>query len=274
MPARLDLTEERLYTLSPGTLQTLARIDEPITLRFYYSPRLGEAVPAYAVYAQRVRELLDRYSDAGAGKLRLEIHRPQPFSDEEDRAVAFGLQGVPLNAQGEQVYFGLAGTNLLDDERTIPFFQPERERFLEYDLTRLVFELSNPRRPVIGVMSSLPLNGDPRDRRGRNQRRTGRSGGDPASSPGAAGVILRGWFRARAERRAAGTTRTVPTEDGDSRQGPGELARRRGVILAACPELALNGPRRERRGRHQRMTGSRGKDPASSLGAAGVRAGT
>ena len=161
LPARLDLTEERLYTLSRGTLQTLARIDEPITLRFYYSPRLGEAVPAYAVYAQRVRELLGRYADVSAGKLRLEVYRPQPFSDDEDRAVAFGLQAVPLNAQGEQVYFGLAGTNSTDDQQVIAFFAPERERFLEYDLTRLVHALAVPKRIVVGLISSLPLDGDP-----------------------------------------------------------------------------------------------------------------
>jgi ABC-type uncharacterized transport system involved in gliding motility auxiliary subunit len=161
LPARLDLTEERLYTLSRGTLQTLAGIDEPITLRFYYSPRLGEAVPAYAVYAQRVRELLVRYADASAGKLHLEIYQPQPFSDEEDRAVAFGLQGVPLNSQGEQVYFGLAGTNSTDDQQAIAFFAPERERFLEYDLTRLVRTLAVPMRIVVGLISSLPLDGDP-----------------------------------------------------------------------------------------------------------------
>ena len=157
LAARVDLTGERLYTLSRGTLQTLARIDEPITLRFYYSPRLGEAVPAYGVYVQRVRELLDRYADAAAGKLNLEIHQPQPFSDEEDRAVAFGLQGVLLNSQGEQVYFGLAGTNSTDDQQVIPFFAPERERFLEYDLTRLVHALAVPKRIVVGLVSSLPL---------------------------------------------------------------------------------------------------------------------
>src|SRR6266436_5410035 len=160
LTARLDLTSERLYTLSRGTLQTLAHIDEPITLRFYYSPRLGEAVPAYAVYAQRVRELLGRYVDASAGKLRLEIYQPQPFSDDEDRAVAFGLQGVPLNSQGEQVYFGLAGTNSTDDQQVVAFFAPERERLLEYDLTRLVHNLAVPKRTVVGLVSSLPLEGD------------------------------------------------------------------------------------------------------------------
>src|SRR6266404_8016067 len=80
LASRLDLTAEQLYTSSSGTQHTLARIDEPITLRFYYSTRLGEEVPSYGVYAQRVRELLDQYVTAAKGKLRLEIFNPQPFS--------------------------------------------------------------------------------------------------------------------------------------------------------------------------------------------------
>jgi ABC-type uncharacterized transport system involved in gliding motility auxiliary subunit len=157
---RLDLTRERLYTLSQGTLRTLAKIDEPITLRFYYSARLTDEVPSYGVYAQRVRELLDQYVAAAHGKIRLEIYNPQPFSDTEDRAVAFGLQGVPLDAAGEQVYFGLAATNSTDDQQIIAFFQPERERFLEYDLTKLVHSLAFPKKTVVGLISTLPLEGD------------------------------------------------------------------------------------------------------------------
>jgi ABC-type uncharacterized transport system involved in gliding motility auxiliary subunit len=157
---RLDLTRERLYTLSQGTRRTLAKIDEPITLRFYYSSRLSDEVPSYGVYAQRVRELLDQYVAAAHGKLRLEVYNPQPFSDTEDRAVAFGLQGVPLDAAGEQVYFGLAATNSTDDQQVIAFFQPERERFLEYDLTKLVHSLAFPKKTVVGLISTLPLEGD------------------------------------------------------------------------------------------------------------------
>jgi ABC-type uncharacterized transport system involved in gliding motility auxiliary subunit len=160
LTARLDLTGERLYTLSRGTRQTLARIDEPITLRLYYSARLGDSVPSYGVYAQRVRELLDEYVAASKGKLRLEIYNPQAFSDVEDRAVAFGLQAVPLDAQGEQVFFGLAGTNSTDDQQIIAFFAPDRERLLEYDLTRLVHNLAVPKRTTVGLVSSLPLEGD------------------------------------------------------------------------------------------------------------------
>jgi ABC-type uncharacterized transport system involved in gliding motility auxiliary subunit len=160
LPWRLDLTGERLYTLSRGTLRTLSKIDEPITLRFYYSTRLADEVPSYGVYAQRVRELLDQYVAAAHGKIRLEVYNPQPFSDVEDRAVAFGLQGVPLDVQGEQVYFGLAATNSTDDQQVVAFFQPERERFLEYDLTKLVHSLAFPKKTVVGLISSLPLEGD------------------------------------------------------------------------------------------------------------------
>jgi ABC-type uncharacterized transport system involved in gliding motility auxiliary subunit len=160
--ARLDLTQNRLYTLSDGTKQVVQNLRDPVTLRLFYSRRLGASIPAYGAYADRVRAMLDEYVAVSGGRVRLEVLDPEPFSETEDRAQALGLQGVPVDQSGEQVYFGLVGQNLLDDERTIAFFQPDRERFLEYDLTRLIWELSNPTRPVLGVMSSLPLNGDPR----------------------------------------------------------------------------------------------------------------
>ena len=158
----VDLTRGHIYTLSDGTRKILANLKEPITLRLFYSRRLGSTVPVYGAYADHVREMLGEYAAVSGGKVRLEFYDPEPFSDTEDRALAYGLQGVPLDQGGVQVYFGLAGSNLEDDERTIAFFQPERERFLEYDLTKLIYDLSNPKRPVIGVMSSLPLDGDPR----------------------------------------------------------------------------------------------------------------
>ena len=165
---RIDLTAQRLYTLSPGTRQILAGLKEPVTLRLFYSRKLGASVPAYGTLADHVREMLAEYTTAAHGNLKLEMFDPEPFSETEDRAMAYGLQGAPLDQGGEQVYFGLVGTNLLDDERSISFFQPERERFLEYDLTRLIYELSNPKRPVVGVISALPLDGDPRAMMSRN----------------------------------------------------------------------------------------------------------
>src|SRR5215475_13035497 len=109
--ARLDLTSDRLYTLSSGTRQVLRQLDEPVTLRFFLSERLVREVPAYGAYATRVRDLLREYVSASGGKLRVQSFDPQPFSDVEDRAVALGMQGVPVDQGGEQVYFGLAGAN-------------------------------------------------------------------------------------------------------------------------------------------------------------------
>ena len=157
---RIDLTQGKLYTLSPGTRATLAKIDEPIVLRFYYSKKLGDEIPSYGVYGQRVREMLEEYAAAANGKIQLQELDPLPFSATEDRAVAFGLQGVPLDQGGEQIYFGLAATNSTDDLQIIPFFQPEREQFLEYDLTKLIHGLAFPKKPVIGLMTGLPLEGD------------------------------------------------------------------------------------------------------------------
>ena len=158
---RLDLTENGLYTLSDATREVLARIEEPVTLRLYYSERLGAAAPGLAVYAARVRELLEEYVEAADGRLVLEVYDPEPFSPEEDRAVAYGLAGVPLGDGGEPVYFGLAGTNTIDDEEVIPFLRPEREPELEYDLTRLIHSLATPDKAIIGLISTLPLSGTP-----------------------------------------------------------------------------------------------------------------
>ena len=158
---QVDLTQNHDYTLSSGTDSILRSLKEPITLRLFYSRELGAAVPTYGAYAERVREMLQEYAARSHGKIRLELYNPEPFSSTEDHALAYGLQGVPLDQGGTKVYFGLAGTNLLDDQRIIPFFQADRERFLEYDLTKLVYELSNPARPVVGVMSSLPVDGNP-----------------------------------------------------------------------------------------------------------------
>jgi len=159
---QIDLTRGQLFTLSSGTRQVLTGLKEPMTLRLFYSRRLGAAIPVYGTYADRVKEMLQGFASVSGGKVKLEFYDPEPFSDTEDRAMALGMQGVPVDQTGGQVYFGISGANLEDDERTIPFLQPERERFLEYDLTKLVFDLSNPKRTVIGVMSSLPLDGDPR----------------------------------------------------------------------------------------------------------------
>jgi len=155
--ARLDLTENRLFTVSEGTSRILAALDEPIVLRFFFSAKLTNQAPQLRTYGNRVRDLLQEYVNDANGKIRLEIIDPEPFSDAEDRAVGLGLSGIPINQSGEVFYFGLAGSNSTDDTAIIPFFQAENEEFLEYDLTKLVYGLSNPKKPVVGVISSYPL---------------------------------------------------------------------------------------------------------------------
>ena len=158
-PARIDLTENRLFTLSEGTRGILTSLDEPVTLRFYLSQRELERVPGIGGYADRVRALLDEYRRLAGGKLTLHVIDPEPFSEEEDRAVGYGLRGVPLGLDEGIFYFGLAGTNSVDDEEVIPFFAAEREQFLEYDVTRLVYSLTSPKQKIVGVLSSLPIEG-------------------------------------------------------------------------------------------------------------------
>ena len=158
--SRVDLTSSGLYTLAEGTRKTLAEIQEPVTLRFYFSRRLGDEIPSYGIYAQRVRETLQEYAALARGKIDLQIIDPEPFSPEEDRAVAQGLQGVPIDQGGEKVYFGLVGTNSTDDQGIITFFQPDRERFLEYDLTKLIHSIAAPKKTVVGLVTALPLEGD------------------------------------------------------------------------------------------------------------------
>src|SRR3972149_5380213 len=142
--AQVDLTQNKLFTLADGSRKIMATIEEPIPFRFYYSRKLGDASASHGNYSKRVRELLEHYAEIAGGKIDLKIINPDPFSVEEDEAVRLGMQGVPLDQSGELAYFGLAATNSTDDRRTIPFFTPQREQFLEYDITRLIYELTNP----------------------------------------------------------------------------------------------------------------------------------
>ncbi|MBT7451369.1 MAG: GldG family protein, partial [Rhodospirillaceae bacterium] len=145
--ARIDVTEGRVFTLTKETIPVFQDIQEPIVVRIYFSQALSEASPRHSVYYQRVRDLLNQYSGLSGGMLQVQYFDPEPFSDVEDRAVGFGLQAVPLGDIGEVGYFGLAATNSTDDQEVISFFNLEREAFIEYDLTKLVYTLSNPEQP-------------------------------------------------------------------------------------------------------------------------------
>ncbi|MCY1491443.1 gliding-associated putative ABC transporter substrate-binding component GldG [compost metagenome] len=157
--ARLDLTQQRLYTISDGTKKILGDLKEPINLYFFYSDSGTKELVSLRNYARRVEELLKAYEREAGGKIRLHVIDPKPFSEEEDKAAEFGLQGVPLTQGGDQLYFGLAGTNALDDSQVIPFFPLDHEEFLEYDVSRLVQGLAHPKRPVVGLISTLQMNG-------------------------------------------------------------------------------------------------------------------
>lgn len=156
---RLDLTEHKLYTLSAGSEKVLAEIEQPVELYFFYSDQASKDLPPLRNYAKRVEEMLKAYERVAAGKLKLHIIDPQPFSAEEDQAAELGLQAIPLNAGGDKLYFGLAGRVADGAPQAIPVFALDQEEFLEYDLSRLLQSLAKPARPVIGVLSGLPLNG-------------------------------------------------------------------------------------------------------------------
>lgn len=158
----VDLTHENLFTLSDGTREILKKIDEPLTVRMFVSKRLVELNPAHATYADRVRQLMERYVDLSDGKIRLELYSPEPFTDEEDLAVAFGLQGIPLDNAGDLGYYGLVATNSVDDLERIAYLSPERETFLEYDLSKMIFKLARGKKPLVGVIAGLPISGGPR----------------------------------------------------------------------------------------------------------------
>ena len=156
---RLDLTQNKLYTLTPGTRQVLAELKEPINLYYYFSrDAAAKQSPLVLPYATRVREFLEEIAARSGGKVRLRVIDPQPFSEDEDRAAEFGLQSLQAGG-GEALYFGLAGTNSTDGRAAIGSFQTDREEFLEYDVAKLIHELATPKKPVIGLLSSLPMQG-------------------------------------------------------------------------------------------------------------------
>lgn len=155
---RVDLTENQVYSLSDGTKQMLGKLDEPLHLRYYYSKSTAQGLPSVQSYATRVGELLAEFAASSDGKIRLSNIDPEPFSEQEDEAAGFGLQGIPTN-NGNKLYFGLAATNSLGDEYTVPFFQPNRERFLEYEVSKLIYDLANPKKRVLGVLGGLPVFG-------------------------------------------------------------------------------------------------------------------
>ena len=154
---RVDLTQNRLYSTAPGTDRILKSLREPINLYFFFTEKSAAQLPVLKTYGGRVREFLEELAARSNGKLRLHFIDPQPFSEDEDRASELGVRGTPLGGSGGTLYFGLAGTNSTDGHAAIEFFDPTKEEFLEYDVVKLIYQLANPKKPVLGWLTSLPM---------------------------------------------------------------------------------------------------------------------
>lgn len=156
---RLDLTESKVYSLSEGSQAVIADIDEPINLYFFFSDSATKGMVGLRNYAARVESLLEAYAAQANGTIRLQVIDPEPFSVDEDRAAEFGLTGAQVGMAGDSVYFGLAATNSLDDQAIIGFFDPQQEQFLEYEISKLLYQLGDPEQPHIALITDLPVDG-------------------------------------------------------------------------------------------------------------------
>ena len=156
---KLDLTADRLFTLSNNTKDIIKELNEPIKIQLFFSNALSKELAQIRDYEKRVRELLYNYVNISNGNISLEIIDPKPFTDQEDLANVYGVQGLQINEEGERFYFGAVVSNSVDDTTVIPFFDLGRERFLEYDLTKTIYNLANTEKPTIGLISGLPFIG-------------------------------------------------------------------------------------------------------------------
>jgi len=154
---RVDLTQNGLYTLSDGSRNILGQLQEPVNLYLFFSDEASRGLPQIRSYARRVDEMVEEFENQAAGKLIVHRIDPEPFSEEEDQAAAFGLQAVPVGAGNETLYLGIAGTNSLDDVQVMPFLQPSKEKFLEYDLAKMISSLGSPEKITIGFLSTLQM---------------------------------------------------------------------------------------------------------------------
>ena len=155
---KLDLTENRLYSLSEQTVSTLQTLTEQINLTLFLTRSELLNIPGIGSYASRVEDLLREFERLSKGNITVSVVDPRPFSETEDLAVGHGLQGIPLQI-GTKLYFGLVATNSIDGTQVIPHFFLEREELLEYDLMRLILLLDGRTRKKVGLISSLPVQG-------------------------------------------------------------------------------------------------------------------
>ncbi|MBF0236161.1 MAG: Gldg family protein [SAR324 cluster bacterium] len=157
IPLRWDVTEEKVFTISPGTRKIVEGLEDKVTIKFYFSKSNEEIPPQFKTYAQRVEELLGEYKNISK-MLEIESYDPKPDSEEEEWAQKYGVNPVNLPS-GSPVYFGMVGLSV-DREVNIPFFDPRREEFLEYDISQALYKLSTPHLTKIGILSSMDLMGN------------------------------------------------------------------------------------------------------------------
>ncbi|HEX7369127.1 MAG TPA: Gldg family protein [Rhodanobacteraceae bacterium] len=155
---RIDLTRDHLYTLSPGTRDIVKGLNQPIDLTLYFSDRASHGLPQLRAYHQRVVQMLEQIVRQSHGRVHLAQVDPLPFSEDEDRAAAAGLTSIRGEGTGEAIFFGLAGRNASDGRTSsIPFFLPAKEPFLEYNVARLLHDLSVAHKPRVAIYSGLPI---------------------------------------------------------------------------------------------------------------------
>jgi len=153
---RIDLTADKLYTLSTGSKALLGSMEDQVTFDFYFSKQQATPYPQLLNYGKRVEDMLRALAAASNGRIQLSIIDPEPFSEAEDNAVAAGLKGAPLS-DGSMLYLGLKISDELDGEASIPFFTQERENFLEYDLVKLLATLDTTSKKKLTLLTSLPM---------------------------------------------------------------------------------------------------------------------
>ena len=166
-PVRIDLTQDRLYTLSDGTRNILGSLEKPIEMIFFYSDDATADVPQIRSYAVRVQELLREMVLVSKGNVSFRVVDPEPFSEQEDLATQFGIQAVPITQGGEEVYFGLVVTEQVPADvppgmaasETMGLIRPDQEEFLEYEFMKLVTRVENPDRQVVGIITDLDIDG-------------------------------------------------------------------------------------------------------------------
>ena len=159
VPVRVDLTEGKLYTLSDGTRKALGKLEAPVRVRFYFNQGADYVPVPIRAFAGRVEDLLNELRRASNGKLVIEKLNPQPDSDAEDSATLDGIEPQETPG-GEKFYLGLT-VSFADQKLAIPVLVPNRERLLEYDLVKTIGRATKTTRPVVGVMTALPLFGMP-----------------------------------------------------------------------------------------------------------------